>query len=70
MLLNTKINRELVDYHTGSNSYHVLLCTGGCGVIFGESVMINYFKGDTVFIPANSTSLKIHGKSQMLDISC
>lgn len=70
MMLNTEINRELVDYQTGSNSFHVLLCTEGCGVIFGEDVMINYFKGDTLFIPANSMQLKIHGKSQMLDISC
>ena len=70
MLLNTEINRDLVDFKTGTNSFHVLLCTEGCGVIFGKEVMLNYFKGDTVFIPANSIPLKIHGKSQMLDISC
>lgn len=70
MLLNTEINRKLVDYKTENNSFHVLLCTEGCGVIFGENFMINYFKGDSIFIPADSISLKLHGKAQLLDISC
>lgn len=29
-----------------------------------------FFKGDCFFIPANSESLKIHGKAEFLDISC
>ena len=70
VLLNTEINRRLVEYKTESNSFHVLLCTDGCGVIYGDDFMINYFKGDAVFIPADSTIMKLHGKSQFLDISC
>ena len=70
VLLNTEVNRKLVDYKTESNSFHVLLCTDGCGVIFGENLMINYFKGDTIFIPADSIPLKLHGKAQFLDVSC
>ena len=70
VLLNTEVNRNLVDYKTESNSFHVLLCTDGCGVIFGENLMINYFKGDTIFIPADSIPLKLHGKAQFIDVSC
>lgn len=70
MLLNTEQNRDLVDFQTLENSFHVLLCTEGCGVIFGEDIMLNFFKGDCIFIPANSIPLKIHGKAQMLNVSC
>ena len=81
LLLNTEINRNLTDYKTDTNSFHALLCTEGCGVIAGakkassnhstkEDVHINFFKGDCIFIPADSIPLKLHGKAQLLDISC
>jgi mannose-6-phosphate isomerase len=60
----------MVDFHTESNSFQVLLCINGCGVIFGDNEVINFFKGDCIFVPANSIALKIHGKAQMLKISC
>lgn len=70
-LINTERCREMADFQTGSNSFQVLLCTGGCGVLFeecGES--INFFRGDCIFIPADSIPLKLHGKAQMLKVSC
>ncbi len=69
-LLNTEIHRELTDFQTGSNSFHVLLCTDGCGVLFGEGFMLNFFKGDCIFVPADSIPLKLHGRAQLLNISC
>ena len=69
--LNTEIERNLVSFQTNSNSFHALLCTDGCGVIFGESgFMLNFFKGDCIFVPANSISLKLHGKAQLLNVNC
>ena len=70
LLLNTEICRLLVDYKTGSNSFHALLCTEGCGVLFGENFMLNFFKGDCIFVPADSIPLKLHGKARLLDVSC
>ena len=70
MLLNTATNRDLVTYQTEENSFHALLCIDGCGSISAEDYMENFFKGDCFFIPANSESLKIHGKAEFLDISC
>lgn len=70
LLLNTEIHRELTDFKTGSNSFHALLCTDGCGVLFGKDYMLNYFKGDCIFVPADSIPLKLHGKAQLLNISC
>ena len=70
LLLNTEIYRNLPDYKTESNSFHALLCIDGCGVIFGEKFMLNFFKGDCIFVPADSISLKLHGKAQLLNVSC
>ena len=70
VLLNTEVHRELVPFSTGSNSFHVLLCVGGCGSVSGEKTFINFFKGDCIFVPADSEELKLHGKAQLLNVSC
>ncbi|MCR4859777.1 MAG: class I mannose-6-phosphate isomerase [Bacteroidales bacterium] len=70
LLLNTELQRELSPFRTGPNSFHTLLCTEGCGVLFCEDFMLNFFKGDCVFIPADSPTLRLHGRAQILNISC
>ncbi len=70
MLLNTEVYRQLTDFQTDKNSFHALLCTEGCGVLFGEKFMLNFFKGDCIFVPAESIPLKLHGKAQFLNVSC
>ena len=70
VLLNTELHRELVRFRTGESSFHALLCVDGCGSISGEGFMLNFFKGDCVFVPAESIELKLHGKAQLLDVSC
>lgn len=70
-LVNTERVREMTDFQTGSNSFQVLLCINGCGTLFGEDCeAINFFKGDCIFVPANSILLKIHGKAQILNVGC
>ena len=69
MLLNTQ-NRILTEFQTGSNTFHALLCIDGCGVLFGENFTMNFFKGDCIFIPAESINFKLHGKAQFLNVSC
>ena len=69
LLLNTE-NRILADFQTGDNSFHALLCVDGCGTLLGENVVINFFKGDCIFVPADSIPLKLHGKAQILNVSC
>jgi len=70
LLLNTETQRQLVDFKTSENSFHVLLCTDGCGSISGEGFMLNFFKGDCVFVPAKSIPLKLHGKAEILNVRC
>ncbi len=69
LLLNTE-GRRLAEIRTGSNSFHALLCVDGCGVVYGESVMLPFFKGDCIFVPADSMLLKLHGRAQILDVCC
>ncbi len=68
-ILNTE-SRRLAEFSTGSNSFHALLCVDGCGVLFGEDIYLPFFKGDCIFVPAMSVPLKLHGKAQILDVSC
>lgn len=70
LLLNTETNRSLVDFQTGGNSFHALLCVDGCGCVSWEGGSLNFFKGDCIFVPANSTLLKLHGRAQILNVSC
>ncbi|HOT60356.1 MAG TPA: class I mannose-6-phosphate isomerase [Spirochaetales bacterium] len=69
LLLNTE-NRKLAHFQTEDNSFHALLCVEGCGVLFGKDFMLNFYKGDCIFVPANSIPLELHGKAQLLNISC
>lgn len=69
LLLNTE-NRKLADFRTESNSFHALLCVDGCGVLYGEGIMLDFFKGNCIFVPADSIPLKLHGKAQLLNVSC
>lgn len=69
MLVNTERCRNFVEYQADSTSFRVLLCTDGCGsVIYGEKESIFFFKGDCIFVPADSVKLKIHGQAQFLDV--
>ncbi len=70
VMLNTESVREMAEIQTGSNSFQVLLCTEGCGIFFWDDTSLPFYKGDCLFIPANSVPFKIHGKAQMLKVSC
>ena len=68
MLINTERCREMVGYQADNTSFRVLLCTGGCGSIRTEDGIQEFFKGDCMFVPANSERLSIHGQVHFLDI--
>ncbi|MBU3878706.1 class I mannose-6-phosphate isomerase [Faecalicatena sp. AGMB00832] len=70
-LLNTERSREMVEFYTKKNSFHVFLCMEGCGVIFMEDgEFLNFFKGDCIFTPANSVNMRFHGKAELLGVHC
>lgn len=70
ILLNTERNRNLAEFQAGSNSFQVLLCVDGCGVMFWNDSFLNIYKGDCIFIPADSVKIKLHGKAQLLKVCC
>lgn len=69
LLLNTE-GRHLPEFKTGANSFHAFLVVDGCGVLFGDAFSLNFFKGDCIFIPANSVDIRLHGRAQILNVSC
>lgn len=70
-LLNTELARQMFPFHTVETTFHILLCLNGCGTIYMEDGdRIDFFKGDCVFVPADSVNIKIHGKAQFLNVSC
>ena len=70
VLINTARTRDMAGFKTLGNSFAVLLCIDGCGNMFGEDTLINFFKGDCIFVPAGSAPLRLHGKAELLKITC
>ena len=67
VLINTERCREMATLTSNGDSFQVLLCTNGCGIMsFGEGEVLNIFKGDCVFLPADSLEVKLHGVLQLL----
>ena len=67
MIVNTE-KRQIVHYKSDEISFRVLLCVNGCGVIKFAGETIDVFKGDCIFVPADSVELTLHGKMQFLDV--
>ena len=67
MLVNTE-RRQTVHYRADELAFRVLLCISGCGTITFEGGEIAFYKGDCVFVPADSVTLTIHGQAQFLDV--
>lgn len=67
MLVNTE-RRQVVRYRADEMSFRVLLCLSGCGILRWEEETLEIYKGDCIFVPANSIDIRLHGKMQLLDI--
>lgn len=67
IIVNTE-RRQKFFYKADSMSFRVLLCVSGCGNISYEENSIPFYKGDCIFVPADSVEMNIHGQAQFLDI--
>ena len=72
IIINTERVKELAFFKTGSSTFQILLCYHGCGTILDTKTnnSLTLFKGDCIFVPANSDELRIHGKAELLRIRC
>lgn len=68
--IHTECVRTMTEISAGNESFIILLCINGCADLFGERTLINIFKGDCIFIPANSVKLRLHGKAEFLKVRC
>lgn len=70
-ILNTELAKTMLETRTESNSFRVYVCLEGCGVIYlDKEEPLNFFKGDTIFVPADSMTMRFHGKAQLLSVTC
>ena len=67
MLVNTE-RRQVVHYKADKMGFRVLLCVNGCGSIMTGKQILQFYKGDCIFVPADSALLTIHGQSTFLDV--
>ena len=67
MIVNTE-RRQIVTYLSDQMSIRVLLCVSGCGNISYPGGQITFYKGDCIFVPADSVAMRIHGQAQFLDV--
>lgn len=77
MLIHTQRRGLLPAFRTDRHSFQVLLCVNGCGSIAykgegaqGEGKYIMIFKGDCVFVPADSVSYQLHGQMELIRVRC
>lgn len=67
MIVNTERHQKFF-YRADSMAFRVLLCVRGCGNISYTGGSITFFKGDCIFVPADSVEMQIHGQAQFLDV--
>lgn len=67
LIINTE-RKQIVYYQADELSFRVLLCVSGCGTISFKNEILNVYKGDCFFFPANSVKAILHGQMQFLDV--
>lgn len=64
------INTEELQFQVEKNSFCVLFCVDGSGMICLNNKFLNFYKGDCCIIPENSVAVKLYGKAQLLSVNC
>lgn len=67
LVVNTE-RRQQVTFRADELSFRVMLCVNGCGTMYFGDEILNIYKGDCFFVPADSVDIKLHGKMQLLDV--
>ena len=70
VLVNTEQRRDMASFHASPESFEVFLFLNGCGSMFYEDSMLQFFKGDCVFVPAGTAEIRLHARTEFLRISC
>lgn len=70
VLVNTEQYRDLAMFQASSDSFEIFLFLNGCGSMFCRDSMLQFFKGDCVFVPAGAADIRLHARTEFLRITC
>ncbi|MCM1044041.1 MAG: class I mannose-6-phosphate isomerase [Candidatus Gastranaerophilales bacterium] len=70
LLLNVTEEIPPVEMQTQGNSFQVLLCVDGSGVLSWTRGEIAFRRGDCIFLPADSVPMELCGRAQLLRVGC
>ena len=70
VLVNTEQRREMAAFRASPESFEIFLFLNGCGSMFCRDSLIQFFKGDCVFVPAGTTDIRLHARTSFLRITC
>lgn len=76
VVLNTsRCKNKEARFKTRENSFRVLLCVEGCGSLRWESEdgiekLLDFYRGDCIFVPADSVEYRGYGMAELLRIGC
>ena len=70
VLVNTAQQRGMAAFRFSPESFEIFLFLNGCGTMFCGESMLQFFKGDCVFVPAGTANVRLHARAEFLRISC
>ena len=70
VLVNTEQRGNEAMFHASQESFEIFLFLNGCGTLSCGESMLQFFKGDCVFVPAGTDHIQIHARTEFLRISC
>ena len=70
VLVNTEQRREMAAFRPSAESFEIFLFLNGCGTMFCRDSMLQFFKGDCVFVPAGASEIRLHARTEFLRIAC
>ena len=70
VLVNTEQRRDMAAFQMSRTSFEIFLFLNGCGTLFCGTSMLQFFKGDCVFVPAGTAEIQLHARTEFLRITC
>ena len=70
VLVNTEQHGNEARFRVTPESFEVFLFLNGCGTMSCGDSMLQFYKGDCVFVPAGAPEIQLHARTEFLRISC
>jgi len=70
VLVNTERHGNEAVFRASRESFEVFLFLNGCGTMSCGDSMLQFYKGDCVFVPAGAPEIQLHARTEFLRISC